>query len=140
LSESRFFTNLDTLNYIGNISGTTITAGISIATATSGGYQNGYAFSPTFQQVFYIENNKYFRYLPTSTTNLTQDNFVGFSSATYTNGQTADIQIVGSTNTSQSGLTTALKYYADISGNISTVFSGVYAGLASAATKLIVKG
>jgi hypothetical protein len=141
LSPTRFFTKLANFDHIGNISGTTITNAISVSSSNAASsYQYEYAFSPTFQQVLYITIDPIYRYFPTSTTNLTQENYLGIALGTYSNAQTADIQIVGAVNTSQSGLTTALKYYADISGNISTVFSGVYAGLASAATKLIVKG
>ena len=42
-------------------------------------------------------------------TNLTANNFLGFSNAAYTDGQTATIQITGSVDDAQSGLTTAKK-------------------------------
>lgn len=74
------------------------------------------------------------------TTNLTSDNFVGFSSASYTNGQTATINVVGSVNANQSGLTAGTRYYAGGGGNLITASSQPYAGIALSATSLLVKG
>ena len=55
----------------------------------------------------------------TSSTNLTSTNF-RFSDAAYTNGQTAKIQIEGSVDDAQSGLTTARKHYVKNDGTLST--------------------
>lgn len=75
------------------------------------------------------------------TTNLTSTNFLGLSSASYTNGQTATINIVSSTNSSQSGLTAGLKYYVLGSGALnSSATSNPYAGLARSSTSILVKG
>lgn len=72
---------------------------------------------------------------------LTSTNFLGISNAAYTNGQTATIQTVGSTDDAQSGLTTGLKYYVAPNGTLSSIAtSQPYAGLALSATKLVVKG
>lgn len=78
----------------------------------------------------------------TSTTNLTSENFIGFSSAAYTNGQTATIQLVGSVNTAQSGLTPGQSYYVQTDGTLGLApdSPSVFAGTAVAATKIIVKG
>lgn len=46
----------------------------------------------------------------TTTTNMTTDNFIGFSTAGYSNGQTATIAVVGNTTT-KSSLTAGSKYY-----------------------------
>lgn len=72
-------------------------------------------------------------------TNLTSDNFLGFSSASYTNGQTATIQTTGSFNVSQTGLTAGLAYYASgLDGSLTTSSASpnVKAGLAISATKI----
>jgi hypothetical protein len=75
------------------------------------------------------------------TTNLTSANFIGFSSASYTNGQTATINVVGSTNSSQSGLTAGLKYYVLGGGTLNSgATSNPYAGLARSSTSILVKG
>ena len=75
-------------------------------------------------------------------TNLTANNFLGFSNAAYTNGQTATIQITGSVDDAQSGLTTAKKHYVQNDGTLSTTAGdpSVEAGTAVSATKIIVKG
>jgi hypothetical protein len=74
-------------------------------------------------------------------TTLTSTNFLGFSSASYTNGQTATINIIGSSNTGQSGLTPGVGYYVTPSGSLSTLaIDQPYAGLALSATKILVKG
>ena len=50
-------------------------------------------------------------------TDLTTENFIGFSSAAYTNGQTAKINVVGNTTT-QSSLTPGQKYYIQNNGSL----------------------
>lgn len=73
--------------------------------------------------------------------NLTSTNFLGISNAAYTNGQTATIQTVGSTDDAQSGLTPGLKYYVTPTGALdSGATAQPYAGLALTATKLVIKG
>ena len=75
------------------------------------------------------------------TTNLTSSNFLGISNSSYTNGQTATIQTVGSTDDAQSSLTPATKYYVTDQGGLSaTATTQPYAGLALTSTKLIIKG
>lgn len=74
-------------------------------------------------------------------TNITSTNFLGVSNAAYSNGQTATIQTVGSTDDAQSGLTAGLKYYVNAVGGLSsTATAQPYAGLALSATKLVIKG
>ena len=74
-------------------------------------------------------------------TNMTETNFLGFSAAAYTNGQTGTIKVVGNTTT-QSGLTTGSKYYVQLGGTLATtpVVPSVYGGLALSATSLLIKG
>ena len=76
-------------------------------------------------------------------TNLTAGNFIGFSDAAYTNGQTATIQIEGSVDDAQTGLTTAkVHYISPVNGTLSTTAGtpSVSAGIAITDTKIIVKG
>jgi hypothetical protein len=72
----------------------------------------------------------------------TENNFVGISNGAYTDGQTAKIQVVGSVDDAQSGLTAGYKYYLQTDGTISitTDIPEVYVGLAIASDKIIVKG
>ena len=77
-----------------------------------------------------------------STTNLTSENFVGFSDGAYADTATATIQVVGSIEDAQSGLTPGQAYYVQTDGTLGTAPASpsVFAGTAIAATKLIVKG
>ena len=78
----------------------------------------------------------------TLVTNLTANNFLGFSDADYTNGQTAKIQIAGSVDDAQSGLTTARKFYVQQDGSLSTTADtpSVEAGVGISTTQIIVLG
>ena len=76
-----------------------------------------------------------------SSTNLTAENFIGFSDAAYTNGQTGRVQIVSSVDDAQTGLTTGAKHYVQNDGSLSTSAGNpsVFAGTAISATKIQVK-
>jgi len=75
-------------------------------------------------------------------TNVTSDNFIGFSAGAYTNGQTATVQIEGTIDDVQTGLTTAKTHYVQNNGTLSTDkdFPVVEAGTALSATKIVIKG
>ena len=74
--------------------------------------------------------------------NLTAENYVGISDGAYTNGQTATIQVTGSVDDAQSGLTAGQAYYVQHNGTISETADSpsVFAGTAVSASKIIVKG
>lgn len=76
--------------------------------------------------------------------NINTENFLGFSNGAYSNGATATIQVVGSVDDAQSGLTTGRKYYVHADGSLKTYTSiylpDAYAGLATSATSILVKG
>ena len=76
----------------------------------------------------------------TISTNLTAENFIGISNGAYTNGQTATIQIAGSVDDAQSGLTPGQQYYVQNDGTLSETADSpsVLAGTAVAATKLMI--
>ena len=73
--------------------------------------------------------------------NMTAGNFVGLSQAAYTNGQTATIDVIGSTNTNQTGLTTATKYFVQGNGALGTTADdpSVSAGLALSDTSILIR-
>ena len=75
-----------------------------------------------------------------TTTNVTGENFLGLSAASYTNGQEATIQISGNNNSNQSGLTPGQNYFVQNNGTLGLTAASpkVYAGTAVSATKLIV--
>jgi hypothetical protein len=74
-------------------------------------------------------------------TTLTSENFIGISDGAYSNSQSATIQLAGSVDDAQSGLTPGSKYYVQGDGTLSTTADSpsVFAGTAVATTKLIVK-
>jgi len=75
-------------------------------------------------------------------TNLTSENYIGISSADYSDSETATIQIIGSVDDAQSGLTAGQSYYVQTDGTLSETPAdpSVFAGTAVSATKLIIKG
>ena len=77
-----------------------------------------------------------------STTNLTADNYIGIKNGAYADAATATVQIVGSVDDAQTGLTVGQKYYVQTDGSLATTADdpSVFAGTAVSATKLIIKG
>jgi hypothetical protein len=75
-------------------------------------------------------------------TNLTTENYIGFSAGAYADAATATVQIGGSVNESQSGLVTAQQYFVTGTGTLAQTPGNpnVYAGVAVATTKIIIKG
>ena len=74
--------------------------------------------------------------------NLTAENYIGISDGTYSNGQTATIQLTGAVDDAQSSLTPGQAYYVQNDGTLSETADNpsVFAGTALASTKLIVRG
>ena len=66
--------------------------------------------------------------------------YIGISDAAYSDAATATVQIVGSVDDAQSGLSSGTKYYVTETGTLSTTANNNYAGIAVSPTKLIVKG
>ena len=77
-----------------------------------------------------------------SEVNTTAKEFIGFAEAAYTNGQTATITTPGGINESQSGLTVGSSYFVKGDGTLSVTpdadYGPIFAGIATAATKLVV--
>ena len=73
-----------------------------------------------------------------TTQNLTSTNFLGISTAAYTNAQTATIMLQGGISTNQTGLTIGSTYYVQPDGTLATTVSTprVEAGKALSATSL----
>ena len=76
-----------------------------------------------------------------SSTNLTATNYIGVADGTYSNSATATVQLIGSVDDAQSGLTAGQSYYIQNDGTLSTSAGSpsVLAGTAISATRLIVK-
>ncbi len=96
-----------------------------------------------FKYTQYVTNKGQYRVvrLPYKNTTITSDNFIGFSDAAYTNGQTATIQIAGSIDDAQSGLTPGKKYYVQADGTLKTTEDtpSVIAGTALASNKILIR-
>jgi hypothetical protein len=71
-------------------------------------------------------------------TNLTDDNFIGISTAAYTDAETATVMLQGGVSTNQSGLVLNSTYYVQEDGTLSTIADtiSVIAGKALSATSL----
>jgi hypothetical protein len=138
---------------IGTISGASISFGSEISMVNS---QSPASDSPHFNQhssgaaqflcVFGDTNNYdsavWSQVGGATSTNLTADNFIGFSDGAYSDTATATVLVNGALSTNQSSLTPASKYYVQSDGTLSTTADSpsVYAGISTAATKLLIKG
>ena len=76
-----------------------------------------------------------------SNTDLTASNFLGFSKAAYTDGQTGTIKITGNTLTGQSGLTPGQTYYVQNNGTLGGTADdpSISGGLALTSTSLLIR-
>jgi len=86
-------------------------------------------------------NTVYWNLTTTSrATNVTDENYLGLSNSSYTNGQTASIRVSGSTQDNQTGLTPGQNYYVQNDGTLGLAAATpkVYAGTAVSSTKLLV--
>ena len=77
----------------------------------------------------------------TSSTNLTAENYIGMSAEAIANGATGRINVLTGTNTGQTGLTTAQKYFVQPNGTLGTSpgSPSVVAGTAISGTKIVVR-
>ena len=82
--------------------------------------------------------------ISTAASQLTTENYIGISNGAYSNGATATVQIVGSVDDAQSGLTPGQSYFVQDDGSLAltadATIGSVFAGTGVSATKLIVKG
>lgn len=128
------------------LSGTTVTTGtlLQLNSTVTTNYTRNFVVADPLRLQFIIAgssgNSIQGNTWTNVSSNMSSDNLIGFSSASYTNGQTATINVVGSVNTAQSGLTAGTKYYVGAAGSLTTVSSQPYAGVALSATSILVKG
>ena len=137
----------------GTVSGTTISYGTEVVwNGSAGGDNLDIAFDPNTSGKFAIaykdfgtSNNRgsvMLGKISTVVTNLTTTNFLGTSTASYTNGQTATIMLQGGVSTNQSSLAIGSTYYVQTDGTLATSAGNpsVEAGKAVSATTLLLKG
>ena len=75
------------------------------------------------------------------TTNLTAENYIGIAAEAISNAATGKINILGGTNTGQTGLTTAKTYYVQANGTLDTSAGSpsVVAGTSISSTKILIR-
>lgn len=130
---------------LGTVSGTSISFGSPTTNRTSNIDSNNFAYHSGLSKCVLVN------YDFTATTGwatviqnyyTTNNRFIGISKGSFTNGQTATIQIAGAVAANQTGLETGEKYYVAAAGGLTTATGtfDTYAGMATSATKLLVKG
>ena len=136
----------------GTISGTSISYTSKVVFFSAGIEEGNMAVNPNefgrFVVVIMDYSNNYGQAIPLqmassiNTTNLTATNFLGTSTAAYTNGQTAKIMLQGGISTNQSSLAIGSTYYIQKDGTFATTADepSVEAGKAVSATTLLLKG
>jgi hypothetical protein len=135
---------------VGTVSGTSISFGSETVFESSSSKHISTAFEPDSKRVVIVyqddASSDYGTALvfesATPVTTLTSGNYIGISDADYSDAENAKIQIVGSIDDAQSGLTAGQAYYVKFDGTLVTTPTdpSVFAGTAVSATKLIVKG
>ena len=130
---------------VGTVSGTSISFGTPVVFESASTSYISIAYDATNQKVVGVYAGYEAQFVVTPlNTNLTEQNYIGISAGSYTNGQTATIQIVGAVDDAQTGLTPGLSYYLQPDGSIATTPAepnlSLFAGTAVASTKLIIKG
>ena len=155
------YNNSSNSNYGTMISGSVSGTSISFESATlfeapgssiSNGAARGLSFaydSSNKKSVLAFKQNRYSPtkgsavvHSPTTiSNNLTSENYIGISDGAFTDGQTATIQLIGSVDDAQSGLTPGQKYYVQVDGTLSETADtpSVFAGTAVSSTSLVVK-
>ena len=136
----------------GTINGTSISYTSKVVFFNSGINSGNMAANPNeygrFVVVVRKGSNSYGEGIPLqmatsiTTTNVTASNFLGTSTAAYTNGQTAKIMLQGGISTNQSSLAIGSTYYIQKDGTFATTADepSVEAGKAVSATTLLLKG
>jgi hypothetical protein len=132
----------------GTVSGTDITFGTSLV------YDPNTTSAPSFSSAYDSTNNKvviaYNRggagkavvySFSTIATNLTTENYIGIAAEAISDTATGKINVVTGTNTGQTGLTTAQKYFVQPNGTLATSAGdpSVVAGTAISDTKILVR-
>ena len=134
----------------GTVSGTSISFGSELVYETANVWWNHATYDSLNKKVVIVYQDKGNSNYGTSVvysvsgpvTNLTSENFIGISNGSYSDGQTATIQLIGSVDDAQSGLTPGQKYYVQNDGSLATTAGSpsVLAGKAISSTKLAIKG
>jgi hypothetical protein len=133
-----------TLSGAGNTTvsvGSTISLGANVTTPNYMLYNRTNARLYYVQQAIAASTNAASGFYTNVTTTLTTTNCIGVSSASYTNGQTATVNVIGSTKGGYTGLSTGVPYYVTTVGGVTQDASTQsYIGIPISSTTLLVKG
>jgi hypothetical protein len=132
---------------VGTVSGTSISFGTPVVYESAEIQGNGITFDSNENKVViaYADNGNsnygtsvVFR---NSSTNLTSENYIGIAAEAIANTATGRINVVAGTNSGQTGLTTAQKYFVQPNGTLATSAGNpsVVAGTAISSTKIVVR-
>jgi hypothetical protein len=133
---------------VGVVSGTTITFGTPVVFESAATDEVAITFDSNLNKVviaYQDEGNTNYGtsvVFQNESTNLTEENFAGFSNAVYADGASATVQTIGAVDDAQTGLTAGKGYYVQGDGSLGLTAGtpSVYGGLAPSATSIIVKG
>jgi len=134
---------------VGTVSGTSISFGTAVVFESGTTNYTSCAYDSTNKKavIAYVDasNSDYGTAVvftaATQTTNLTTENYIGIAAEAISNGATGKINVVTGTNSGQTGLTTAQKYFVQPTGTLGTSAGdpSVVAGTAISDTKIIVQ-
>jgi len=133
---------------IGTVSNTTINFGTAVQYYSTATYYNSPVYDSTNGRVVItyragVSDHGFASVLSTDSigTNLTAENYIGIAAEAISNGATGKINVVTGTNTGQTGLTTAQKYFVQPTGTLATSAGNpsVVAGTAISGTKIVVR-
>ena len=128
----------------GTVSGTSISFGSAAIFESASSHQIQATFDVTNNRVVIGYRDSGNSNYPTanvvtsSTTDLSNDTFIGIAAEAISSGASGSITIVGGINASQSGLTTAKKYYVQPDGTVETDETSVLAGVSISDTQISV--
>ena len=135
---------------VGTVSGTSISFGTEVVFESAYSLTSSATYDANAQKVViaYTDNGNsgygtaVVLTAESTSTNLTAENYIGISDAAYSDATTATIQIVGSVDDAQTGLTAGQKYFVQGDGSLGLTADSpeVFAGTAVSSTQLIVKG
>ena len=132
----------------GTVSGTSISFGTAVVFESAASYNSSCVYDPDNGKVVIAYrdsgNSNYGTavvFSPTSqVTNLTTENYIGIAGEAISNAATGKVNVIGGTNTGQSGLTTAQTYYVQGDGTLATTAASpsVIAGTSISDTEILV--
>ena len=134
---------------VGTVSGTSISFGSKsvFESAVSSQIDQLIAYDSTNNKVvisYYSSStgrSVVFRPVSQSSTNLTNENYIGIAAEAIANGATGKVNILGGVNSGQTGLTTAKTYYVQTNGSLATSAGNpsVVAGTSISSTKILIR-